>query len=389
MRITYIHQHFKLPSEAGGVRSWEFARRLADDGYAVTMICGGRVRRTYTESGFRVEQLPVRYGNNMGFAQRIASFLLFTVWATFTAMREPADVVYATSTPLTVAIPGILSARVRRARFIFEVRDLWPSVPVRLGVIKSRFVIRAAEWLERLAYKAADDIIALSPGMAEGISDAIPHKAAHIIPNACDFERFGNLEQDREAVRAELGWKPDDRVLVYAGSFGASYDVDWFADLAGRAQSERLRFFALGEGSTWDRCRRIVKDYGLTPDDVFLGAVPKDQVAKYYMAADLIVSTLADNPALEVNSLNKVFDAFAAGRPVVFNHGGWLAELACRNKAGWRLPRDPAEAAARLSDIVAGQDLIAGGARAQELGRAHFDRDDLYANLRGLVDRVE
>lgn len=155
MRITYIVQHFHLPTEAGGTRAWEFARRLAAEGHEVTMIGAGTVSRTFYEKGFKVVLLPVSYSNSMGTFRRIVSFLHFMVSATRVAVATPADVVLSSSTPLTVAVPGIVAAIVRRAAFVLEVRDLWPEVPIALGVLPSKATQFLARTLEVVAYARA------------------------------------------------------------------------------------------------------------------------------------------------------------------------------------------------------------------------------------------
>jgi glycosyltransferase involved in cell wall biosynthesis len=387
-RITYIHQHFKRPSEAGGVRSWEFARRLVADGYDVVVIAGGARRETYRESGFTVEQVPASYRNEMGVPGRLMAFVTFLVWASVVATRRQADVVLATSTPLTVCVPGLIASRLRRARFVFEVRDLWPSVPIALGYLTNPVGVRLARWLERRAYAGADAIIALSPGMADGVRAVAPRTQPVVIPNACDFDRFAATPANRRAARAALGCKEGQRLVVYAGSFGVTYDVPWTVDLAGHLKDPSVRFVLLGEGALSMRCRALAAHHGLDVDAVLLGAVSKDDVARYYAAADLVVSTLAEHPALHVNSLNKVFDALAASRPVLFNHDGWLSDLLVGQGCGWRLSRDPEAAASELRALLGAADLAEPSRASADLGHREFDRDALYRAFEGVLRSV-
>ncbi|TNZ30784.1 glycosyltransferase WbuB, partial [Vibrio parahaemolyticus] len=73
------------------------------------------------------------------------------------------------STPLTIAIPGILYSKIKRVPMVFEVRDLWPELPIAIGALKNPVVIKLALFLERLAYKNSKRLVGLSPGMCEGI----------------------------------------------------------------------------------------------------------------------------------------------------------------------------------------------------------------------------
>ena len=104
--------------------------------------------RTTSEEGITVHWAPVPYAQRMGYARRVVAFLHFALAATMRAARLRGDVIFATSTPLTIAIPALLASAVRRVPFVFEVRDMWPDVPIALGAVRNPRVVRAARWLE-------------------------------------------------------------------------------------------------------------------------------------------------------------------------------------------------------------------------------------------------
>jgi glycosyltransferase involved in cell wall biosynthesis len=381
MRITYIHQHFRRPDESGGTRSYELARRLARDGHVVTMISSGDIASRYDVAGFQVVQLPVRYDNAMSVPHRICAFALFMARATVAAVRVRADVVLATSTPLTVAIPGVIAARIRRARFVLEVRDLWPTVPIAVGALTSRPAIWLARCLERFAYASADQIVALSPGMADGVRKVNPGVSVSTVPNASDVELFRIPEVVRQDIRRELGWLPDDTVLVYAGSFGRTYGVAWAVRLAAELADPKIRIVLIGSGATLEADRALARSLGLPDRRVrHTGALSKVETARYVAAADVALSCLTPEPALRSLSLNKVFDAFAAGRPVLTNHDGWLSDLLVEAGAGWATSGADIRRAADLVRALhfdPSRVKVAASASA-ELGGKRFDRDHLY-----------
>ena len=391
MRITYIHQHFVLPGEPGGSRPYEFARRMAAAGHEVTMICGRDEAMDKTVDGIHVRRLAIPYRNEMSKRERITSFFNFLVRASVVSARVPADVVYASSTPLTVAVPGIVAKFTQRAPLVAEIRDLWPEVPIKLGYLNNPVAIFLAKQLEKAFYAASSEVVALSPSMADGVEEVAPKKRVTVIPNASDFERFDVPDEQRAAFRKEQGWG-DDVVAVYAGGFGMSYQLEWLVDLAAQLRRdgvENVRFVLLGQGSDSDALYQRAENAGLDADAMFLGRQPKEDVAKYVSAADIALSPLRDDPCLEGNSLNKVFDAMAASRPVVFNHGGWLEEAATEHDAGWRLSRDIPTAAKRFAEIVSDRDeMRAAGQRNRELGEKRFARDSLYNQLIEVLNRV-
>src|SRR5262249_25944568 len=144
VRIVYLHQYFVTPSMAGGTRSYEMARRLVAAGHEVHMIttdqqasAGHHQWRETVEGGIRVHWIDVAYNNNMGFARRVVGFLTFALRAAGKAFRLQGDIIFASSTPLTVAIPALLASTRARVPFVFEVRDMWPDVPIAIGAIRS------------------------------------------------------------------------------------------------------------------------------------------------------------------------------------------------------------------------------------------------------------
>lgn len=382
MKITYIHQHFALPSEGGGSRPYEFARRMAADGHRVTMICGGEETLNKEIDGIQIRRLGIPYRNSMTVSKRLISFARFMVSASLTAARTNADVVFASSTPLTVAVPGIVSRIVQRAPLVFEVRDLWPTVPIELGYLKNPIAIKIAKALEKSAYRSAKRIVALSPGMRDGVIGVKPEADVTVIPNACDFEVFDIDDMDRDAFRASMGWGTDEVVIVYAGGFGPLYEIEWSVRLAAAFKESNIRFVLIGDGASTSNARDLATSLGLEADSLLPGKMSRGEVAEYYSAADIVLSTVRPSPSLDAASINKVFDGMAAGKPIIFNHGGWLCDVVVDAGAGWRLDRDIETAVDQLRNIVADRASTEhAGFNSAELGRTNFERDRLYKNL--------
>ena len=166
MRIAYVHQYFRTPQDSGGTRSYQIARRLVSAGHQVTIITtdpssqrADRDWRISDEAGVQVHWLPVPYSNQMPFPQRIRAFFRFAWKSAFRAASVPADVVLATSTPLTIAIPGIATKLWQRIPLVFEVRDLWPELPIAVGALRSpvsKGLARLLEWTDRAAREPSE-----------------------------------------------------------------------------------------------------------------------------------------------------------------------------------------------------------------------------------------
>ena len=403
MRLTYLHQYFATPDSATGTRSYELALRLVARGHEVTVVTSNAqlpdlasarsVVRTSVD-GIRLIVIPVAYANEMGYRARIGAFVRFAVRASYEAARVPADVVLASSTPLTIALPGIVARLVRRARMVFEVRDLWPEMPIAVGALRNPVLIAGARAVEWLAYHASAHVIALSPGMADGVAArGIARDRISVIPNGCDLAAFDVPADAGGEIRASLGLEPGAPLVVYAGAFGAVNGVEWLADVA--AEMRALRpdacFLLVGRGAGRDALVERARTLGVLDQTLFVQPpMPKREIPALLAAATVATSLFRPVPEMESNSANKFFDALAAGRPVAINYGGWHRMLLEQHGAGIAVPAaDPAEAARRLAALVGDDAALARcrhGARA--LASELFDRDRLAGEFAGVLERV-
>ncbi len=394
MRIVYLHQYYNTDQMAGSTRSAEMARRLAAAGHDVHVVtslreptAGPRDWRETTVDGYRVHWCPVPYSNRMGFGDRLRAFGAFALRASGRAAALRGDVVFATSTPLTIAIPGAWAAWRSRAPMVLEVRDLWPELPIAIGALKGRLSIALARGLERWAYRRSTRVVALSPGMRDGVIAAgVPPECVAMIPNSCDLELFDVPRQTVQTLRAGTPWLGARPMVLYAGTLGRMNGVGYLAAMARAAQGRRpdAVFVALGDGAEAAMIRAQAERDGTWQRNFFLvPPVPKREVAAWFAAADIVCSLFIDLPEMRANSANKYFDGLAAGRAVAVNYGGWHAELLTRHQAGIVMPAGDPKAAADLA-LAALADpghLTAMGAAARRLAGQEFDRDRLAGQL--------
>jgi glycosyltransferase involved in cell wall biosynthesis len=399
VRIVYLHQYFNTPAMSGGTRSYEFARRFVEAGHEVHTITSVREGRADAR-GWRQEQIegitvhwfPVPYSNRMDYGARIGAFMRFAVAAGRRAARIGGDVVFATSTPLTIALPGVFAARRLRVPMVFEVRDLWPELPIAVGALKNPALVASARWLERFAYRNAAHVVALSPGMAEGVVRAgYPADQVTIVPNSCDLTLFEPHEEAREEFLRSHPHLRGAPLVVYAGTLGPINGVGYLVDVA-RAMwkiAPEVRFLIAGDGKEAELVRRKASDAGVLDRNLWMiDPLPKEQVPGVLAAATVATSLFVDLPEMWANSANKFFDALASGTPLLINYQGWQAELLEESGAGIVVsPTDPERAAEALHGLIRDrQRLESASAAAARLARERFDRDTLAADLLSVLD---
>jgi glycosyltransferase involved in cell wall biosynthesis len=398
MRIVYIHQYYCNRAMPGGTRSYELARRLVSGGHQVDVITTERAparrrlawRRT-NDDGIDVHWFPVPYSNDMGYGRRIWAFAEFAAAASARAASLRADVVLATSTPLTVALPGVFAARLRRVPFVFEVRDLWPEIPIDMGALRNPVSRRLAGALAWFAYRNAAEVVALSPGMAAGVTARAPGTRTTVVPNASDLDLFGSASG--AAFRASQEWLGDRPLVLYAGTLGVANDVRYLVRLAARVRDldPDVRFLIVGDGKEWEVTRELAAHLGVLDTTLRMWKqVPKERVPAILSAATIAASVFLPLRSLEDNSANKFFDALAAGKPVAVNYGGWQRDLLAVTGAGLALDRDDMHLAAKtLAAHLRDPDwLRPAGQAARHLAETEFARDLLFARFEAVLERA-
>lgn len=401
MRILYIHQYFASRKGRTGTRSYEFGRYLVGKGHEVTMITSGldnaefpcRPDGTLGEhqiDGIRVLSVPGGYndphlGTAMSGWRRMFKFFRFTYAATKAAKQQtPPNVIFATHTPLTVGLAGMALSRRFGVPFVFEVRDLWPDALVNVGAMRNPVIIQAVRQMAHQIYRAADHIVALSPGIAQGIlQSGVEEEKVTMIPNACDLDLFRpGLDGSASRERLGLGKR---FAAVYFGAMGLANGLEYVVEAA-RILAERkendIVLVLHGSGGKKAQLEALVRKYGLA-NVVFSDLVPdKQEVARLVAGCDACL-TIYRAAKEQTWSPNKMFDALAAGKPVLINVGGWLGQTIEKNRCGLCLePDKPAALADALVTLSRDRDLCRQmGQNARALAEREFDRTVLAGEL--------
>lgn len=396
VRITYIHQYFTTPDAGGGTRSYEFARRWVKAGHEVHVVC--MAREPEANSGWSVTQvegitihaLPVDYSNSYGVARRMAAFSRFARAATTRVWQIAPDRVYATSTPLTVAIPAILNEVVGRSSYVFEVRDMWPDVPIALGYLRNPVSRKAARTLEKLAYRRALHVVALAPGMAEDVAaKGVDPDKIHVIPQGCDLQVFDRAQDGGSPIGfPEVEGR---KVVLYAGAIGPANGLQYLLDLAAATKQidPSVVFVVIGEGKERIQLQRQAEERDLAPNWIrFLGHRDKLEVAAWMSRSSLTLALLTGPREVWKDAVqNKFFDSVAAGKPIATNNSGWQTQIAVENGIGFMLPPDsPSAGASDLVEHLQDREWLAGVPRRCELlATTAFNRDRQAAEALSLL----
>jgi len=397
LKVLYIHQYFTTPQYAGGVRSYEFAKRLVAKGCRVSVLTSDAFFKPKIEQakkgsyqvmvdGIDVNVIHVPYSNKNGFLFRVFAFVKFMLFCCLYAYRfRKYDVVYATSTPLTIAVPALYLNKFFKMTMYFEVRDLWPDIPIELNIIKNGLIKFCLKKIELYVYRSAKKVVVLSEGMREEIlKKGISDEKLLLVPNASDLDFFDACKKNNQPYEFELDIQHQQVFIgLYAGTFGYANDLSYVVKLAKELKKREasFNFFLVGDGAEREKLKELAENYSVNDVVKFLPAVSKEELVSYIQAADFCMSTVLNSPALYNNSANKFFDSLAAGKPIVINHEGWMKDSINKNELGLVLNADIKNSAEKLDTFFSSYDSAAGEKRIKAYAKSHFDRELLFNRL--------
>ncbi len=405
IHILFVTPYYPPEKTPPAIRISETAQCLVKRGYQVTVLTtfpnfpsgivpreyrGHRVRRE-VRNGVNIVRVWSYITPNKGFLRRILGQLSFGCIAPLLGWKHVGspDVIIVESPPLFDAIAGRLLAWGKRCPYIFTVADLWPEVAVQLGMLRNRFLIQLAQWLEWSTYRRASLIWAVTQGIREKlIARGLAPEHVFLLTNGVDVTRFRPLL--RYQARSELGW--DDRYTVlYAGTHGLVYALSTLLDAAEQLlERSGIRIVLVGDGVTKEDLMRQARIRQL--DNVtFLDPQPHERMPLLFAAADACVIPLRKVPMASLTLPAKVFEIMACARATLLGVDGearWLVE----QEAGAAIYVEPENAGALVSAILYlfehPEVADALGQRGRTFVEAHFDRQKLVETLEEQIAKV-
>jgi glycosyltransferase involved in cell wall biosynthesis len=212
-----------------------------------------------------------------------------------------------------------LFARIAGALFrIPYVYDMHSSLPLQITDWKfsrRRWVVALFRWVERLSVSGACAVVAISPAVARAARHAWPDALCIVLTN---FFEAGDTAQsgDRETIRARHGVGPQERLIVYTGSFVALQALDLLLEAAPQVLGAipQARFLLVGgKDAEIAELEAMARRLRIADRVILERARPQAEIPGYLAAADVLVSPRVQG----INPPGKLLSYLASGRPVV------------------------------------------------------------------------
>lgn len=395
MKILYFYQYFSTPKGAWGTRVYEFAKEWVDAGHKVTVVTSiysksdlqaSRLVEDQYFEGIHVKVLNLRIDNRQAFLKRIWSFVSYSILSCYYALAIKADIVIASSGPITVGLPGLVAKYIRGRKLVFETRDLWPEGAIELGVIKSPILKRFSYWFEKQCYKASSYIVTLSPGMTANIKKRFSIEHIDDVTNAANIALFSTpIPFDRHDLLPKT-------YAIYTGNIGMVNNSYWLFEAA-KVLKERgrddIKIVLIGEGQQREELEQLAGRDGVS-NFIRLGLMPKKELVGFVQNALVSLVPLKGTPVLDTSSPNKFFESLAAGVPVIQTTNGWMKDFLVEHQVGFTL--DPNNALELANKLIEMKDhpaeIVEMGDKAKTVARQFFDKDYLASKMLTILTNV-
>lgn len=386
--VLYVHQNFSTPRGAWGTRAYDLARHWMERGHRVTVVTGvydrsdlrpDRVWWSGVVGGIPVRALNLPFSNRDGVFRRVVTYLALGVFAAWHALWRSYDLALVSLGPITLGGAVFAARWLRRRTCVVEVRDLFSDGLDQLGIVRSPWALAALRAGEAACYRSAHAVVALSETMAERLRERHRRVCVAVAPNTADVALFGRSRPRPPALSG------GGAHFVYTGALGRANDCGQLLraarDLRSRSRRD-IQIHLVGDGSEREALRNEAARADL--DRVhFTPLLPREELAGWLRAATALVLTLRPVPAFDAASPNKLFDALAAGIPVIQTTRGWIRRLLEEHDCGITVdPERPgalAEAMVALSDDGPRRDRMA--RNAARVAREAFTTDRIAGLL--------
>jgi colanic acid biosynthesis glycosyl transferase WcaI len=362
LRILYVSQYFPPEIGAPAVRVHDLARLWVQQGHDVTVLTGfpnhptgvvnpaysGKLRRlTMRESvdGINVVRSWLIPLPNRKPLERILNYSSFCLSAALRGLfLKKFDVVIATSPQLLVGLSGWLIARSQGAKFVFEVRDLWPESLVATGVSDQRSMLyRFLRQISNGLYRKADHVITVTPAMKQHIEKNYdcPSEKISVVPNGVDLDWF-------EAARSKYVPSRNGKFVVsFIGTIGHAHGIDVILRAAQnlRTSHPEVLFRIVGDGAERRHIEALIAREGVANVEV-LAQQPRSSVPALIWDSDVCLVLLKRSEVFKTVIPTKMLEFMGCGRPIILGVEGQALEILRDAKAGIAIPPEDGEALA-------------------------------------------
>lgn len=410
MKLLILTQYF--PPEVGAPqnRLFELALRLKKKGIDVEVLTAmpnypkmeimeGYKGKHYVEQeieGLKIKRTRIYVSKDKTIVKRLRnyfSFMFSSLWYGIWKVGRK-DVLMVESPPLFLGITAFILSRLKGAKMVFNVSDLWPESAEKLDIIHNKLLLRMATLLEEFLYKKAALVSGQTQGIVKNIKTRFPNKKVYWLKNGVDINFYDVNKEINLSFRKSNGFKEDDFILFYGGIIGYAQGLEVILKAAKSLEkNNKMKFVLLGSGPEKERLLKMKEDMKIN-NVFFFDAVAKSKMQEIIMEMNATIIPLKRLDLFKGAIPSKIFENLALKKPIILGLEGEAKELFIeQGKCGVSfIPENSEDLVDKIEYIYNNKE------KAQQMGengliyaRDNFNRDtiaeDFYVVLQSLIDK--
>lgn len=397
MKILILTQYFPPETGAPQNRLYELAVRLKKKGAEVTVMTAmpnypqmriyegyrGKLYHYEENQGVKIHRSWIFVSRNRSIFSRLLNYFsfVFTSFSVACLKIKKQDYILCESPPLFLGISAYLLKKIKGAKLIFNVSDLWPESAEKLGLISNKFLLKISTSLEEFLYKKSELITGQTQGICNNISSRFPKKKVHWFPNGVDLSLYSPLPS---SWRKENNFNENDFILLYAGIIGYAQGLDVILNAANfLKENHSIKFILLGDGPEKDRLMKLKADLRLN-NVHFLDSIPKSEMPEILNSIDASIIPLKKLELFKGAIPSKIFETLAVEKPILLGVEGEAKSLFIdQGTCGLAYtPEDGQMLSEKILDLYNSEMLRSKlGKNGRTFVEQYFNRDEIVDNL--------
>ena len=307
MKLLILTQYF--PPEVGAPqnRLFELAVRIQKKGAEVTILTAmpnypqmeiykdykGKFYFYEEMSGLKVYRSWIFVSKSKGIFKRLLNYFSFVKTSAWVGLFKLGkfDYILCESPPLFLGLTAYFLKKIKGAKLIFNVSDLWPESAEKLGLVTNKLLLSSATRLEEFLYRKSDLISCQTQGIVKNIVLRFPNKKVYWLPNGVDLNFYDSTNTTND-WRIKNSFEENDFILLYAGIIGHAQGLEVILKAAAiLKEHNKIKFVLLGSGPEKERLLKLKNELSVT-NVFFYGAVTKIEMPEIIVAIDVAVIPL-------------------------------------------------------------------------------------------------
>ena len=343
MKLLILTQYFPPETGAPQNRLFELAVRLLHQNIEVTVLTAmpnypqmeiyqaykGKSYFFESMQGMNVHRSAIYVSKNKGIMSRLRNYFSFVVSSMRTAskLEKAYDFILCESPPLFLGYSALYLARIKKAKLIFNVSDLWPESAEKLGVVTNKTLLSFAYRLERRLYQSSVLVCGQTQGICANIRQRFPEVKTYWLPNGVDLNYYNPENYSGAGWREINGFTSDDFILFYGGIIGIAQGLEVIVKAAKMLEAEpRIKFVLQGNGPQKSQLMELAKQMQLK-SLLFIDSVTKSEMPNVLKSIDAAVIPLRKLEIFTGAIPSKIFESAAMQIPIILGVDGEARQL--------------------------------------------------------------